>query len=187
MSAPKQPTGRPHPGSPVVTGGTAPLVQVDADLRCTVTGLFYRALDPAHRGQALAGSRLAGRYSRADQPTLYLSSSPQGVAAAMAAHGGARGDLTVMSFDVRAHNVVDLREPAALSAAGVDIADALAPWQDVVAAGATPRSWGFRRHLEDLGAQGLIDPSRTSPGLWHLVLFTWNTHGAAHVTPVHAP
>lgn len=187
MSASERPLSRSHPGSPVTTGGKAPLVQAGADLRCTVSGVFYRALDPAHRAQALAGSRLAGRYSRADQPTLHLSSSPQGVTAAMATHGGARGDLDMMTFDVHAHDIVDLRESAALSAAGVDLADALAPWQNLVAAGAAPRSWGFRQRLEDLGAHGLIDPSRTRPGLWHLVLFTWNTDDADRVTPVRAP
>lgn len=82
---------------------------------------------------------------------------------------------------------MDLCDPAALRAAGVDLSDAVAPWQDLVAAGATPRSWAVRQRLEDLGAQGLIDPSRTCPGLWHLVLFAWNTDGAARVSPVGAP
>ena len=164
----------------------APLVQPGADSRCTVAGVFHRAVDPAHRDQALDGSRLAGRYSAADQPTLYLSSSPQGVQAAMAAHGGARGGLDVMTFDVHASGIVDLRDPTARSAAGVEITDAVAPWQDVVAAGAAPRSWRVRQRLEEVGAHGLIDPSRTRPGLWHLVLFTWNTPGGARVSPVGA-
>lgn len=137
-------------------------------LGCRVTGIFRRAVDPAHRAEALAGSRLSGRYSCAQQPTLYLSSSPEGVSAAMTAHGGAR-DLSVLTFSVHAEDVVDLRDPAVLLTAGVDLADAVAPWQDAVAAGGTPASWGFRRRLEDLGAQGLVDPSRTRPGLCHLV------------------
>lgn len=187
MSAPERPPGRARFEPVVVTDDQAPLVHPGADYRCTVTGRFHRAVDPAHRGQALARSRLAGRYSAADQPTLYLSSSPDGVEAAMAAHGGARGDLAVMTFDVHATAIVDLRDPAALSAAGVDLADAVAPWQDLVAARGSPRSWQVRRRLEEIGAHGLVDPSRTRPGLWHLVLFAWNGPGAARVTPAVAP
>lgn len=77
-----------------------------------------------------------------------------------------------MRFDVHATGIVDLRDPASLRAAGVDLSDVIASWQDLVAAGATPRSWAVRRRPEDLGAHGLVDLSRTRPGLWHLVLFT---------------
>ena len=165
----------------------APLLQRDGDLRWRVTGLFHRALEPAHRASALDGSRSAGRYSHPDQPTLYLSSSLQGVAAAMGAHRAARGDLVMLRFEVRAEGIVDLRDATALRKVGVDPADAAAPWQDVVADGGVPRSWAVRQRLEALGAKGLVDPSRTSPGLWHLVLFTWNTPGAARVIEVDQP
>lgn len=165
----------------------APLVERRADHRCRVAGVLYRAVEGAHRAGALEGSRLPGRYSAAGQPTLYLSGSPEGVAAAMVAHGRARADLTVMAFDVEAEGIVDLRDAAAVAAAGVDLDDALAPWQDVVAVGGEPRSWTVRRVLEGAGAQGLIDPSRTRPGLWHLVLFRWNTGGAARVERLDPP
>ena len=161
----------------------APLVEPGGDRRCRVSGTFYRAVDAAHHGAALAGSRAAGRYSSAGQPTLYLSSSRQGVGAAMAAHGGVGQGRVVLGFDIDAHGIVDLRDPAALSVAGVELADALAPWQDVLAGGGVPSSWAVRRRLEQAGAQGLIDPSRTREGLWHLVLFAWNTPGAARVHP----
>ena len=165
----------------------APLLQREGDSRWRVSGLFHRALDPDHRASALAGLRSAGRYSRPEQPTLYLSSSVEGVAAAMGAHRAARGDLVVVTFEVRAKGVVDLRDGAALHEAGVDPADAAAPWQDVVANGGASRSWQVRQRLEELGAKGLVDPSRTRAGLWHLVLFTWNTPGAARVAEVDQP
>lgn len=133
---------------------------------------------------AIDGSRLPGRYSAAGQPTLYLSSSPAGVAAAMVAHSGARANLALLAFNVQAESVFDLRDPVALRAAGVDLQDAVASWQDVVATGGRPRSWDVRRRLEDVGAEGLIDPSRTRPGLWHLVLFQWNTPTTARVEPL---
>lgn len=180
-------SGREDPLQPApedAAGQQEPVVERGGDLRCRVTGLFHRAVDSTHRASALAGSRLPGRYSAAGQPTLYLSSSPEGIAAAMVAHGGARGDLTVMRFSVHAEGIVDLRDPDALLAAGVDLQDAVAPWQDVVAGGGVPRSWEVRRLLQDLGAQGLVDPSRKQPGLWHLVLFRWNTEGAARVVPL---
>lgn len=147
-----------------------------------VRGRFHRAVDSRFRASALAGSRSPGRYSRADEPTLYLSSSVEGVEAAMAAHRGERAAaLDVVEVDVVASRVVDLRDRSACAAAGVDLADATAPWQQVVADGGEPSSWLVRDRLVALGADGLIDPSRKRPGLWHLVLFRWNTTGAPEV------
>ncbi|PCN48221.1 hypothetical protein Csp2054_08205 [Curtobacterium sp. 'Ferrero'] len=147
-----------------------------------VRGTFHRAVDPRFRDAALAGSRTAGRYSRADQPTLYCSSSVEGVRAAMQAHRDARSaEPTIVALDVDAAGIVDLRDPSARAAAGIELSDASAPWQDVVADGGVPRSWLVRDRLEVLGADGLIDPSRTEPGRWHLVLFRWNVEGAPRV------
>ena len=70
----------------------------------------------------------------------------------------------------------------ALAALGVDLADAMAPWKPAVEVGEEPSSWAVRRRLEEAGAHGLIDPSRTAPGLWHLTLFRWNEGGAPRVT-----
>ncbi|MDT0277225.1 RES family NAD+ phosphorylase [Blastococcus goldschmidtiae] len=151
------------------------LVAGDDPLARTVSGTFYRAVDPAHRAAALAGSRSAGRYSPADVPTLYLSASREGVAAAMLAHTGARiPALDVPAFAVAADRIVDLRAHEALRSAGIDPADAAADWQEIVAAGGSPPSWRVREALERRGAHGLIDPSRRQPHLWHLVLFRWN-------------
>jgi RES domain-containing protein len=152
-----------------------------------VRGTFYRAVDPEFRGAALAGSRSAGRYSRPDEPTLYLSSSTDGVEAAMTAHRADRSSgLEIVEVTVEATRILDLRDPPALAAVGVDLADAVAPWQDVIASGGTPRSWGVRDRLVAAGANGLIDPSRRQPGLWHLVLFRWNDGDAPRVRVVPA-
>lgn len=140
-----------------------------------VDGLFYPATAPAFRQYALSGPVTAGRYSAIGQPTLYLSSSPEGVEVAMQAHRGQRAPATeILRIRVTASNIVDLRDPVALQHAGIDINDAIAPWQEIVGAGGIPRSWRVRQQLEALGAAGLIDPSRKAPGLWHLVLFRWN-------------
>lgn len=156
-------------GPRVSDGADAPFTKVD--------GVFYRAVDPAYRDGALSGSRYPGRYSSAAQPTLYLSASRDGVAAAMKAHRDNRsGRLEIVSVHVAADRIFDLRDaPAlALAAMGIRLEDAVAPWQEVVAAGGIPTSWSVRDRLEALGAQGLVDPSRKAPGLWHLVLFSWN-------------
>jgi RES domain-containing protein len=161
--------------APVVTA-TAGTPFVD------VEGTFYRAVDPAFRDYAIAGSRTAGRYSCADQPTLYLSSSPAGVAAAMIAHKDHRSEaLSLVSMQVSANRILDLRDEAARTAAGIALDDATASWQEILAEGGSPRSWKVRAQLEAIGAQGLIDPSRKEPGLWHLVLFAWNRDGAARI------
>lgn len=152
----------------------------------TVRGTFYRAIDPEYREFAIAGSRSPGRYSRQDQPTLYLSSSIQGVQAAMIAHEDNRSAaLEIIEINVEASGIIDFRDPVALHRAGVDLNDAIAPWQETVASGRTPASWRVRDRLVAAGANGLIDPSRKRPGLWHLVLFRWNEGDAPTVSIVH--
>ena len=137
-----------------------------------VAGTFYRAVDARFVDSALRGSRSAGRYSPPDAPTLYLSSSPEGVDAAMVAHTDATTPpRELLTFDVHAERIVDLRD-----------AEAMAPWKPAVEVGEEPSSWAVRRRLEEAGAHGLIDPSRTAPGLWHLTLFRWNEDGAPRVT-----
>jgi RES domain-containing protein len=155
---------------------------IDSIFVPVINGTFYRAIDPSFREFAIAGSRSAGRYSRAHEPTLYLSSSVDGVEAAMIAHENAQTVAReIVEIDVQAARVVDLRDSSALEAVGVDLADALAPWQDIAAAGGTPTSWAVRDRLLDVGANGVIDPSRKRPGLWHLVLFRWNEADAPTV------
>ncbi|WP_414148476.1 RES family NAD+ phosphorylase [Erwinia sp. BNK-24-b] len=148
-----------------------------------VKGIFYRAIDPLYRDVALSGSRVPGRYSDSNQPTLYLSSSPEGVEAALKAHNGARRDrLEIIKVSVIADKIFDLRNLAGLQAANIDINDALAPWQETVSQGSIPESWRVRNRLESYGINGLIDPSRKAPGLWHLVLFSWNQESKPSVS-----
>jgi hypothetical protein len=148
---------------------------IESTFISTINGTFYRAIDPSFREFAIAGSRSEGRYSRADEPTLYLSSSVEGVEGAMIAHKDARAAaLEIVEVYVQAFGIVDLRDVSAREAAGIDLAEAAAPWQDIAAAGGTPTSWTVRDRLLEIGANGLIDPSRKRPGLWHLVLFRWN-------------
>ena len=150
-----------------------------SDLFITVEGIFYRAVDPAHLATSLAGSRAAGRHSSPAQPTLYLSATPEGVNAAMKAHRDARSaQLRTLRVEVFAQKVFDLRDADRRARAGISLEEATAPWQDRVAQGLRPSSWDVRDRLVALGAAGVIDPSRQSAGLWHLVLFAWNAQNA---------
>lgn len=147
-----------------------------------ISGIFYRAIDPAYRDYALSGSRAPGRYSDSSQPTLYLSSSPEGVEAAMKSHSDNRSaKLEIVRVSVATDKIIDLRNAEALRAAGIDLNDAIAPWQEIVREGGVPQSWTVRNRLESSGIKGLIDPSRKAPGLWHLVLFSWNDDSRSHV------
>lgn len=149
----------------------------------TITGTFYRAIDPMHMGSALDGSRGQGRFNAVDQPTLYLSSSRDGVAAAMIKHTSANDPArTVIAVRVENARVFDLRDADSPDHAGISLDDATCDWQQQLREGLRPQSWSVRNTIEESGAHGLIDPSRKSPGLWHLVLFTWNTPSAPAVT-----
>lgn len=148
-----------------------------------MAGTFYKAVDPTYAASVLEGSHAPGRYSSAKEPTLYLSSSIEGVEAAMIKHSSRNPQgLELLTFTVDAFAVADLRDTETMAHLGVDPQDALGDWQAHLAAGQTPPSWLVRRRLEELGAQGLIDPSRRRPGLWHLTLFTWNRASAQSVT-----
>ncbi|WP_353614481.1 RES domain-containing protein [Mangrovibacter phragmitis] len=152
-----------------------------ADYLTDINGIFYRAIDPAYRNFSLSGSRAPGRYSDSNQPTLYLSSSPEGVEAAMKSHSGSRSaNLEIVKVRVITEKIFDLRNAEALLAADIDLNDAIAPWQEIVHEGGIPKSWKLRNRLESLGINGLIDPSRKAPGLWHLVLFSWNQNSTSH-------
>lgn len=104
----------------------------------------------------------------------------------MIAHQDSRSTaLEIVAVDVSASGIVDLRDANALQRLDIDVSAAVAPWQDVVARGETPPSWTVRDRLVAAGANGLIDPSRKNPKLWHLVLFRWNTLGAPTVQLTH--
>ena len=144
-----------------------------------VKDTFYRAVDPAYRQHVIDGSRFAGRYSSADQPTLYLSASIEGVKVAIGAHKKNRVEKQeVVKVLVEGTRILDLRDEAARLAAQIEINDATHPWQPLVAKGDRPPSWSVRDRVIELGGKGLIDPSRQQPGLWHLVLFEWNQEDA---------
>ncbi len=140
-----------------------------------ITGPFYRAIYANAVDNVLHGSTQPGRFSTTAQKTLYLSASEQGVTAAMLAHTTADTPIrTTVRLKVDALNILDLRDAAACDQLGINPKDAALPWQNIVKHNKIPTSQILADQLRDLGAFGLIDPSRKAPGLWHLVLFRWN-------------
>lgn len=144
-------------------------------------GHCWRAVPAGREAEVLAGTVRAGRYNRDGERTLYMSASPEGVAAAMARYGEAPRALVRLA--VSAQGLVDLRDPAACSAFGVDAGKAGEDWLGALQAGETPPSWIVADRLRSIGANGLIDASRRLPGAWHLVLFRWNTAGGVQLRP----
>ncbi len=157
-------------------------IQKKSDLFNYVEGVFYRTIDPIYRDKIIAGSRLPGRYSTSEQPTLYLSATQQGMNAAINVHKANRStEKEVRRIKVTGDQIFDLLDEAACKTANIELCSAISPWQPDVSEGRKPRSWAVRDRIIQLGGVGLIDPSRQIPGLWHLVLFQWNQENAPQV------
>lgn len=137
-----------------------------------LTGLCWRAVPTGGEQVALRGSIHSGRYNRPGQPTLYMSASPEGVAAAMARYGEA--ERTLVPLRVAAERLIDLRCAAASDILGIDVARAREDWLFATERGMEAPSWAVSDQARAIGADGLIDRSRHAPGEWHLVLFRWN-------------
>jgi RES domain-containing protein len=159
------------------------ITDYDTKLFKSVEGTFYRAIDPTYRSEVITGSRLAGRYSSSTQRTLYLSATREGMAASIGIHKKKRStEQEVIELEVAGGRIFDLRDEDSCRSIGIELSDAISPWQELVAQELRPRSWDVRDRIIELGGKGLIDPSRQRPGLWHLVLFEWNKDTAPSVT-----
>ncbi|HEU0043146.1 RES family NAD+ phosphorylase [Sphingomonas sp.] len=134
---------------------------------------------------ALNGTERAGRYNRPGQRTLYMSGSPEGVAAAMARYGEVA--RTLMRFEVAAERLLDLRDTDACAELMINPALAKEDWLAAIAREEEPSSWAVSDLAREIGAVGLIDSSRRRPGAWHMVLFGWNEAGGARVTAARPP
>lgn len=68
-------------------------------------------------------------------------------------------NLVVVEVSVVVDKILDLRNTDAVLAAGFELNDAIAPWQEIVNNGGTPSSWNVRNRLESLGIKGLFSKS----------------------------
>ncbi|ARO15442.1 hypothetical protein BVG79_02102 [Ketogulonicigenium robustum] len=83
--------------------------------------------------------------------------------------------------------LLDLRDPIACCAVGIDPEWSRASWRQALSAGAAPASWAIADAARAAGADGLVDPSRSIPGGWHVNLFHWNIPSAPQIQIVGAP
>lgn len=128
------------------------------------------------------GNVRPGRYNRPGERALYMSASPEGVAAAMQRYDGA--SRTLIRLRVDAARLVDLRDPDGCARWGVDSSGAKQDWIAAIDRGHTPQSWLVSDRVRAVAAAGLIDRSRHEPWTWHLVLFRWNVADAPEVAMV---
>ncbi|MBM7066770.1 RES family NAD+ phosphorylase [Actibacterium sp. 188UL27-1] len=126
--------------------------------------------------------RPPARFNRSGQDALYLSCDETSAKAALRKY--IRKDdppRVLVTYAVERCWVVDLRHPET-----ADLYEqARQPWKAVLDAGETPASWEAADRIRAEDHSGLIDPSRQSPGLWHLTLFRWNASGGPSVRQIH--
>lgn len=144
----------------------------------------WRAVPAGAERAALAGTTKPGRYNRSGERALYMSGSPEGVAAAMRRYGAASRAL--VPLDVAAERLADLRGAAVCAALGIDQSATRSDWLAALRDGKEPTSWQIADAVRAGGAMGLIEASRHLPDAWHLVLFRWNEPGGARVKVVSA-
>jgi len=122
--------------------------------------------------------RPAARFNRPGQDALYLSPDELSARVAIGQYVTASNrDRLLLPVELGACRLLDLR-----SGTHQDLyALARQPWIAALEAGDTPASWQAADAVRDRGYDGLIDPSRRRPGLWHITLFRWNEPGAPDV------
>ena len=150
----------------------------------SVEGRFYRAVAADHVDRVLAApsAQSAGRYHRPGQPALYVSREADwaviAVSRYMAEDGIAR---VVLPLRLSAARVVDQRDVQHCAGLGIDPQLSATRWQIALVEHRDPPSWTNADKARELGADGIIDPSRGIVGGWYMALFRWNAPGAPRI------
>lgn len=77
--------------------------------------------------------------------------------------------------------IADLRDLATCAALGLQGVETAIPWLPERTAGLPATTWRASDSVRKAGADGMIYTARSAPDRWHLVLFRWNSPGAAVV------
>jgi RES domain-containing protein len=141
--------------------------------------VFYRGHDPKWSFSPLSGDGAkigGGRFNAQGIAALYLASSIEGIFVEMA-HGFAHRmePLTVITYDVDADDILDLRTPTGRRAADVDLADMKCAWRLDLANSRVPPSWRMANRLRKTAA-GILVPSFANGAredMYNLVLWKW--------------
>lgn len=154
-----------------------------------LSGRFYRivfadnlasVLDPVQNPE--------GRFHHGGQPALYTSATPQGARLALGYY--ARSDdppRQIIELNVTNGNLFDLRDENACETLSIQRSDATVRWQKQRAAGQSASPWRVSDAVRVSGADGMIYPSSTRAGIFHMVLFRWNSLGGAVVRTIGSP
>ncbi len=155
----------------------------------TLSGIYYRMKFLHEVGDILNQVRSPqGRSHYGGQRALYLSETPEGCRIATLiyrkADDPARG---IFPLSVEGGEVVDLRNPDAVAALGIDRTHRQANWQEFRAQGLPSPTWEISDRVRELGLDGMIYESRSQPDLAHLTLFRWNETGGPKIRRVGDP
>ena len=136
-------------------------------------GLFYRIVPAARADQVLApATSPEGRFHHDSQPTLYVSPRPDWAEHAIKVYvRDTDPPRVICELRLTAANVLDLRDPANCTAAGIEPALAAIPWLPQRAQGLPASTWQVSDRARACGADGMIYTARSEPSRWHLVLF----------------
>ncbi len=127
------------------------------------------------------GADIAGRYHRAGEAALYLTSEPDWAAIAVGRYLIDDDEpRLIVPLMLGSAVALDQRQGAACRKLGFDPDQSSARW-NAMDTEAEPPSWRAADTAWAAGCDGLIDPSRGIMGGWHLVLFRWNAPGAPQV------
>nr|WP_254170502.1 RES family NAD+ phosphorylase [Roseibium polysiphoniae] len=128
--------------------------------------------------------RPAARFNRKGQDALYLSPDELSARVAIGQYVTPEtSERVLLTFDLSDCRLCDLRHPDAAELYEL----ARQPWIAPLEAGATPPSWSAADEIRKAGFDGLIDPSRRRPGLWHVTLFRWNEGDGPKVRSIGSP
>lgn len=154
-------------------------------------GTCFRAHDPRWSFKPLSGDGAAirgARFNPKGVPALYLALDIM-TAVKEANQGFAhRIDPCVLcSYDVDCEDIVDLRDMAGRTDAGVRLEDMACAWMSFTTTGKRPPSWLVHERLSAEGVAGVLVPS-FAPGAEHgdhnLVLWRWGEHPPHRVNVV---
>jgi RES domain-containing protein len=131
-----------------------------------LTRPVYRAHHPkwsfapeSGEGAAITG----GRFNSRGTKTLYTSLRFETAwLEAQQAFPFKAQPLTLCAYDVDCDDMLDLTDPATVTAHGIAPADLACPWKDLETRGLTPPSWKLARELSRKGISGILVPSYAS-------------------------
>lgn len=156
-------------------------------MRSQIFGIFVKIVMPDDLDITLMKgkkSRPAARFNRKGQDALYLSRDEESARVAIGQYvtEDTRQRL-LLTFSVSQCSLLDLRSDEARDICLL----ASQSWLNALRRGEEPSSWIAADKIRSLGYDGLIDPSRRRPGLWHITLFRWNDENGPQVTRLGEP